>query len=276
MAFFAMIYDHPELFWLYNSSQTDIGYAYSGMQIGDSYGVYFGLRNPVENFEQQQTAFNSAVETFLSDIDTSAGEEEVAKQIHDKLISQVSYDMSVLDGGESESANLAHTAYGALVENSSGTANCAVCDGYSLAYVYLLQQCGIDAVVIGGKAGSTEADAGGHAWSMVKTNGSWHEVDTTWDDTGSLEAQLTQDMDGYAYYAEALSDADYREKLDHYLYMVSTSDITHYDPDQETYTYTTKDGKYGMVLVSSSVHFRDTEADAGIMGALMSLAPIAE
>lgn len=65
--------------------------------------------------------------------------------------------------------DLAHTAYGCLVADSSGNPNYAVCDGYTLAMEYLLQQCGIEAAFIGGMAGFSQADAGGHAWNIVKS-----------------------------------------------------------------------------------------------------------
>lgn len=62
-----------------------------------------------------------------------------------------------------------YTAYGALVEGD------AVCQGYALAYKLLLDKCGIDSVLV-------TSNEMGHAWNLVKLDGSWYHVDVTWDD----------------------------------------------------------------------------------------------
>ena len=206
----------------------------------------------------------------------------IAKDIHDKLIAEVTYNTPVMNDTTIEGySNLAHTAYGALVEDNNGTPNYAVCDGYSQAYVYLLQQAGIDAAVIVGIAGNTEDDAGGHAWSVVNLGGDWYEVDSTWDDAGSLDEAVNSIKDtdpfSYGYYYEALTDAEYRSKLEHALCYLTTQEITNYEPD-EYYDYITKDQKYILNLSSSSVHERASAETAGYenYGMLMNLAPIAE
>lgn len=276
VAYYSMLYDHPELFWLYNASETDLSWSSMGAESSGFYSVYFYLSHPVENFVEQQTAFNNAAEAFLADIDLNQDDAAVAKDIHDKLIDLVTYDMAVLEDSSNQGRNLAHTAYGALVANSDGTPNYAVCDGYSLAYEYLLQQVGIEAAFIGGKAGSSEEEAGGHAWNVIKLDDCWYEVDSTWDDYGSLEEEL-ESIDhstlAYQYYSEALNDSDYREMLNHYLYRVSTEEITNFVPD-DTYAYITKDGLYALSLVNSSVHIRD-KIENSLLGYVMEMAPIA-
>lgn len=116
-------------------------------------------------------AFNAAAASFLADINQDASDYEIVRQIHDKLIDLVNYNDPVGDGEVEweRGQDLAHTAYGCLVADSSGNPNYAVCDGYTLAMEYLLQQCGIEAAFIGGMAGSSQADAGGHAWNIVKS-----------------------------------------------------------------------------------------------------------
>ena len=283
VSYWGLLYDHPELFWLYNGIETDMSFGAPYEQPGNGvYAVYCYFEEPFDDFEEMMTKFNDAADKFLEDIDLTQSDEVIAKDIHDKLIAEVTYNTPVMNDTTIEGySNLAHTAYGALVEDNNGTPNYAVCDGYSQAYVYLLQQAGIDAAVIVGIAGNTEDDAGGHAWSVVNLGGDWYEVDSTWDDAGSLDEAVNSIKDtdpfSYGYYYEALTDAEYRSKLEHALCYLTTQEITNYEPD-EYYDYITKDQKYILNLSSSSVHERASAETAGYenYGMLMNLAPIAE
>ena len=271
LAYQALCFDHPELFWLYNYSKASIK---CGSE--DNQTFYFSIPQPYTGFEQDMKAFNQAADDFMAQIDTNASDEEKTRQIHDKLCEMVSYDKKVLEMGGDPAAysDLAHTAYGALVENSRGDRNTAVCDGYSLAFQYLLTQFGIEAVVIPGKAGANTSSMGGHAWNVVKLNGKWYEIDSTWDDNMSeLKASLSPDTEGYDYYQEALSDQEYSEKLKHYLFGLSTTQIRDYVPDEADY-YVTGDGKYKLCLISESKHYRASEfSDMGGNSDLAGLAP---
>ena len=278
-AYFAMTYDHPELFWLYCGTETTISYYSEGMSVGGIYLVYYGLTEPYEQYEAQMTAFNNAAQQFLADINTNASQYEIARQIHDKLIEMVTYDMNVCDHMDTQGQNLAHTAYGALVANTEGVPHYAVCDGYALAYEYLLQQCGIEAVVLGGDAGSDAWSAGGHAWNMVKIDGVWYEADPTWDDTVTDEDDLTPDVDGYQYFYEALHDPTYRDKLSHFLFLLSTDHMSTYEPDQDYYRYITYDQSVELCMVGSSVHMRSVDDGStspyNADPAVLTLAPVA-
>ncbi|MCD7819604.1 MAG: hypothetical protein LUH07_11225 [Lachnospiraceae bacterium] len=278
LAYRAICFDHPELFWLYSGEEAAMVYGSEAISQNGFYFVYIMMQESYVDFEEDMQAFNSAVDAFLADIDTGISEYETIRQIHDKLIALVNYNdpvisqISTLSNGQ----DLAHTAYGALVADSSGIANYAVCDGYTLAFEYLLQQCGIEAVFIGGNAGTSEEDAGGHAWNIVKMDGEWYEVDCTWDDAGSLEDDLTPGTLQYDYIMEALNDEIYREKIDHYLFLVSTDEITHFEPGDE-YDYITKDQHYSFQLTQESVHirFEDDGMNTNLDSAIISLAPIA-
>lgn len=68
-----------------------------------------------------------------------------------------------------------HTAYGALIDGS------AVCDGYSRAAQLLFLRSGVECLLVIGVC----TNGIGHAWNMVKLDGSWYHLDVTWDD-GSL------------------------------------------------------------------------------------------
>lgn len=274
----ALCFDHPELFWLYSGEKAELAYSSEAVSLNGIYFVYIKMAEPYTDFEEEMSAFNDAAAAFLADIDTGISEYETVLQIHDKLIDLVDYNDPVAEqaadahGGQ----DLAHTAYGALVADSEGNVNYAVCDGYSLAFEYLLQQCGIDAVFIGGKAGSNEEEAGGHAWNMVKVDGEWYEVDCTWDDMGSLADNYAPESLDYKYIQEALNDEEYRDRIDHYLFLVSTEEISHFEPGLDYY-YLTKDGEYVYQLAQESVHIRmeDNGASTKYDSAIIALAPVA-
>ena len=284
-AFFALGFDHPELYWLYYGAQDYyFNYASDVVVKNGIYVVYFQLNRPYEDFRTDTALFNRAAAKFLKDIDTDASEYEIARQIHDKLIGMVAYNHEVEQAQDGK--NLAHTAFGALVEDSDGSPNLPVCDGYSLAYEYLLQQCGIEAVYIGGYGGSSRSNAGGHAWNMVKLDGEWYEVDSTWDDNYGDYAEMS-DPESDPYYdlvLEALSDEDFREKIEHYLFLVSTETMTEYIPNEEDFVYYYRDRSSLGGFRGRCVHFRDTNENDEFdypgggyaIASLMDRAPVAE
>ena len=119
----SVVYDHPELWWVYPFSNcAQIGFYY-GSDPGAYNGktlLYANFYQPYSTFDKDVKAFNNAVQSFFSGINLNADEEEVAQAIHDKLIHLCTYDYEVL---EQDLSDKAHTAYGAIVANSRGTAN---------------------------------------------------------------------------------------------------------------------------------------------------------
>ena len=278
-AFRALTYDHPELFWLYSGEEAGIGYGSEAILQNGFYLVYFQMSKPFRNFEAQMTDFNRAADEFLRSIDTSGSEYNTVLQIHDKLLDLVNYNDPVADGitPTRNGLDLAHTAYGVLVRDSAGIPNYAVCDGYSLAFEYLLQQCGINAIFMGGYGGATEATAGGHAWNEVQIDNEWYEVDVTWDDHGSVIDDISPAMEDYDLWMEALEDSDYRNKIDHYMFLISTDNLRNYIADTK-YMFTSRQG-YQYSLVNNSVHIRFNEAERELWGIdpdceLFGIAPV--
>ena len=287
--YYALMYDHPEYFWLYNYIETAFGYMTTGEQNEDgTYNVLIGMTGPYTNYEEQMTKFNTAVDEFLADIDTSGTEEETVRQIHDKLIGMLTYDMECLSSQDREISyyNFAHTAYGALVENSQGQPNTCVCDGYSAAFCYLCQQVGIEASTVVGVGGNfnpdgTKGQGGGHAWNVVKTDGTWHEVDSTWDDNmsdlGFYEEIKEQDPVIYGYLEEAMTDEVFYEKAAHVYFLISTPLIEDYSFGDSLF-YTCADGTV-LPLANGMRTFHERasqENGFGLVAATMDLLPVGE
>ena len=54
----------------------------------------------------------------------------------------------------------------------------SVCNGYAKATQLLLNRLGVESVVVNGSA-----DGESHAWNLVKADGAWYYLDTTWGDS---------------------------------------------------------------------------------------------
>lgn len=266
----ALIYDHPELFWL-SSADSSFKYSYRQKLLEeDSYLIFFQLSDEFPDKDELMEELDNAADEVLSRIDLEQPAPWIALQIHDELIDLVSYDQ---EAAVSSDKDLAHTAYGALVANSRGDAHTAVCDGYSYAYEYLLQKAGIRSTVICGFAGESEETAGSHSWNLVELGEEWYEVDTTWDDIS--DEDTLADTEEYSEIAEeAMNNKWYTDKLTHYLFNVTTDKISNFEPGMY-YRYTNDRG--WVSFIGNSVHIRHTEDDSETTGDYMTpLAPAAE
>ena len=277
----AVYYDHPELFWLYFGLEGSIGVStpYSSNGIIDH--IYISVYTPYKNYEKEMKEFNNAVDKFMKGIDLSQPKAKIALQIHDKICDWAFYDYKVLN---KKKVDLGHTAFGVLVRDGFGNKHGAVCDGYAFAYLYLLQQAGIEAIHVHGAAGSSASDAEGHAWNVVKLGSDWYETDVTWNDTaGGVKAAAKQyaNRNGkngvYRHMLRAAKDSSYVAKLRHYLFNITTKRMRDYNPGN-AYTYYFNDG-YWVYFITPSVHIRECDlrrSDDSYGKKLMKLVPNAK
>ncbi|MCR5591519.1 MAG: hypothetical protein K6F73_08290 [Lachnospiraceae bacterium] len=182
LIYHAMQRDHPEFFFLETSKGRQISMKGLRTSVLSTVTFRLGPGDPDEN--ELIENFESAADEFMSDIDLSAPEEDIELQIHDKLIDMVAYDHDLI-GRSGDDTDLGYTAYGALVADSEGRRNRAVCGGYASAFQYLLGRAGICAAYVSGYADSESgslSEQGSHAWNIVRLDGEWYEVDCCWDD----------------------------------------------------------------------------------------------
>ena len=270
-AYEAMLYDHPELFW-FRQNEGNFQYFYEKKPTDDgTYDVVIKLSAVYENYEAEMSAFNAAVQEFMAGIDLSRSQPEIGLQIHDKLIDMLTYDDDLADRFETDSSyDYGYSAYGAMVANSSGQPHTCVCDGYSYAYQYLLQQAGIVATRVGGRAGDNAETAGSHSWNLIQYDGEWYEVDPTWNDR---DPEYDENQQGGSIISQAVADPSFWSRIRHYQYNLTTDQIRNYAPD-DRYTYYSEAG-YATFL-SPSVHIRDTVEDIPVTEDYISyLAPVA-
>ncbi len=274
-AMHALENDHPELFWL--KQHGTFHYYYLDMpDPGGRYSLMVQLSGTYDAYVEEMTRFNDAVSAFLAGIDLTAPAPLRALEIHDRLIDLVSYDEDLAAKEYAEGlSDYGYTAYGALVENSRGEACTAVCDGYTYAYQYLLQQAGIEAVRVAGYAGDNEETAGGHSWNVIHLDDGWYEVDATWDDNNPGFDR--DDPDNWLL-NEAVNDWNYWDRIRHYMYGLTTDKIRWYEPDDSyTYYYESDTWTGHASFLSPSVHIRDTrEEQETTHDYITFLAPVAD
>lgn len=113
--------------------------------------------------EKKREVINNIINQEMTDY-------EKEKAIHDYIVNNTKYDNGFTTN-EGVISPESHTIYGVLVEGVG------VCGGYAKTMKYLLDEVGIDSIVIGGTANGIN-----HAWNMVKLDNEYYHVDCTWDD----------------------------------------------------------------------------------------------
>jgi len=88
---------------------------------------------------------------------------EKVKYVNDYIVYHTQYEL--------KSKASPYTPYSILL-NGEG-----VCEGYALSTLLLLKELGIETKYISGTAGGEL-----HAWNLVKLDGKWYHLDTTWND----------------------------------------------------------------------------------------------
>lgn len=178
------LYDHPEMFWLDRTYRFKVSGSGDDLY-ADAVGV-IPLFGSAEELGEYEKAFLDAADLLLRKISKDTGEKEIPSVLYDLLIENTDYTEEALYDPELRNE---HTAYGAIAEKS------AVCDGFALAYKYLLGRCGIDCIVIPG-----ECEGAAHVWNTVYWDGAWHETDITFDASSGREREYfdltTEEMNG--------------------------------------------------------------------------------
>ena len=120
-----------------------------------------------EDYPVRKVELDKAVSEALKTIDGIDDPVEKAKRLHDYIVCVCEYDTVAAD--ENDSSPLARTVYSVLVRHL------AVCEGYTMAYRYLLQKAGI-------RSEEIISNKMKHCWNYVQISDNWYHVDVTWDD----------------------------------------------------------------------------------------------
>ena len=180
----AVLYDHPELFFLDNN------YSYKYNNSGKCTQIILKYNSTINNLEYNKALFDEVTNEIINEANKYNTDYEKELYVHDKLVSMLHYDSR---------ASMNQTAYSALVNHNS------VCAGYAHAFQYILIKLGIPCFYVTGDS------TGDHAWNIVYIDGNYYNVDVTWDNT--LNSR-------YAYFNKSdieFSDTHTRGNLSSYL-----------------------------------------------------------
>ena len=162
--------DFPEIFWCSGAAETT---AYRIPEGGYSEFCpeysYDG-----EQKEQMQKQIEAETKSFLENARASKSDSEYdrIRYVYEYVIRTVDYEENAKD-----SQNL----YSALVNKAS------VCAGYARETQYLLEKLGIFCTYV---TGTTKGQP--HAWNLVRCEGNYYYVDTTWGDPVFLQSDPSE------------------------------------------------------------------------------------
>ncbi|WP_057772991.1 DUF5050 domain-containing protein [Cytobacillus dafuensis] len=152
--------DHPEIFYfkhegtrLYSNGKIELKYKYP--------------TKTIKEMVKKQEA--KAAEIIKQTIKPGYSDFDKVKAIHDYIVLNTAYDHDNFQKGKVPEASF--TAYGVLINGV------AVCEGYADTMKLLLEKAGVETHKVSGKG-----NGGPHAWNLVKVDGEYFYIDTTWDD----------------------------------------------------------------------------------------------
>lgn len=155
--------DHPEFFF------TDCEYAYYVSKVGSNVTGISVCPQYLYDWDTavlRKVEMDGVVREILAGVDPYADDYEKIKYVYETLIERTNYDPNASDN---------QNVYSVFVGRSS------VCQGYAKAMQYLLNELGVECLLVQGSAGGQA-----HGWNVVKSNGEYYHLDVTWGDIGTL------------------------------------------------------------------------------------------
>ncbi|MEY8763104.1 MULTISPECIES: transglutaminase domain-containing protein [Clostridium] len=160
-----VLYDNPNLRDWYLSAEANLQGSGPVKMI-----INFNYSDTKQNLIEKDNEIQNKVDEIVKNV-TNPSMKDYQKELalHDYVVRNANYDNST------DVPNDSYTSYGVLIKGVG------VCEGYADAMDRLLTAAGIECRMVTGKAngGSGWVD---HAWNIVKIQGEYYHLDSTWDD----------------------------------------------------------------------------------------------
>ncbi len=199
---------------------------YNGLTASSNGTINFKYKDDRKVILEKNKKVNMEVDRIIKEnIRKGMSDLEKVKSIHDYLVLSVAYDYdNFLKNNVSDDS---YEAYGALINKI------AVCDGYTKSMALILNKVGVQTIQVTGIA-----NGGNHSWNMVKIDGQYYHVDTTWDDPVPNKPGSVH----YNYFLKNTKQLKVNHQWDETAYPVATSSKFNYFHNMNNMVE--KDGMY--------------------------------
>lgn len=160
----AVCADYGEIFWVDKCSYSE--YLLFGKPCAVDFDVVYAYTQ--DEVADYQKRMKPVIDDYLGQLAACESDYEKTELLYRRLIQDVTYDT-----GAENNQNILSVFIGKET----------VCQGYACAVQYLLQQTGIESVIVTGTAQGQP-----HAWNMVLLDGDFYYFDVTWGNADFLAA----------------------------------------------------------------------------------------
>lgn len=154
LLYFETLFENPDIFYV----KSNMNYNYQGTTVVSIQPVYTFSKSTISTYTKK---YEDEISKLISGITSSMSDLEKVLYVKEYLDTNCSY-------GEPDDT-YAHCSYGAFVNKTP------VCQGYALAFKSILDRLGIECHYV-------DSESLNHAWNLVKLNGTYFYIDSTWDD----------------------------------------------------------------------------------------------
>ena len=147
-----------------------------------------------QRLEQRKKAYAEVKKIVAGAIKGGMTDTQKVQALNDAICQRLTYNYDYLNATQFKDRDVKNRDDAKVGEtdpfslNVLLTGNKAICQGYSALFKACADEAGLEAVSV---AGTVPKQAGminnGHAWNLVKVDGAWKVVDTTWNDTDSAK-----------------------------------------------------------------------------------------